>query len=238
MKVFEVVLRAYNGLNKELLPSTNISGGISYGIYVNKELNYPDVGFTNFYKFGDVYKLHVSRVKLDRVANESQPFYYYKYIKKGGYYLTYKGYAIAKDKDGVPSLINKYGPFIGNWNSVFSIENIEEFTGKTREMCVYNLPVKDVSGFESKVKLSRAQVSIQRYSNANYVDLPHFNQVYYYDIQENKFKRSKAKYVYLLTFSIDKESAGRYYDDNALEGIDELGKVCIKMGLNVIAPCI
>jgi len=29
MKVFEVVLRAYNGLNKELLPSTNISGGLA-----------------------------------------------------------------------------------------------------------------------------------------------------------------------------------------------------------------
>jgi len=234
MRVFKITLRAYNGFYKEILPSTTIAGGITYAAYLNKDILQTTIGFTDFHRNSNIYKLYVSRIKLDKIVNKAEPFYLYKYVDKGEYYLTYIGYAIANEENEVKNLINKYGAYIGNWNTVFSLDSILEVSNIS-DKCVYNLPVIDLSDLISKYKNMRVQV--HRFTNSNYLNMSPYK--IYYDTREKKFlKVTNKKYVYLATFKIDNADIGYYYDESVLANLNPFERIYVKMGFGVIGPCI
>ncbi|QIW24499.1 hypothetical protein EWF20_10295 [Sulfolobus sp. S-194] len=233
MKVFRVKLRAYNGFNKEILPSTTVAGGITYGAYLNKHELHTNVGFTNFYKSNNSYKLYLSRIKLNRTVNESEPFYSFKYVNKGEYYLIYTGYAIADKEDDVIDLIKKYGTYIGNWNTVFVLDSISEINN-INDLCVYNLPITDLS--ELLLKYKEIKVEVHRYVNSNYINLTPYK--IYYDPKERKFKITRDRNVYLATFKVSDMNIGHYYDESALDNLSIFDKIYVKMGFGVVGPCL
>ncbi|BFH74716.1 hypothetical protein SJAV_26600 [Sulfurisphaera javensis] len=243
MNLYSATLRVYGWYDKEIIPSTTIAGSIAYGIFLNKTKLEGNVMFSNF-ELVNKFKITNSRIKNNRVINETEPFIIKRYAEKGLNYSIYKGYIIADDTVDIAEL-NKYLLFLGN-NFTFSyIDDVAKIEPKTiNNLCVYNI-LTNYDGVMSLLREAKeVRIEIQRFANMNYMTPP--SQVYYFDMNDKKFKPYEVSKLhlndklYLVSFSPSKLSLGSYYDQVGVKDFpeDDVISFYLKSGTGVVAPCL